>query len=161
MKLFSYYAVYLTLRFGIISWKLTTMGWNKCKRWSRNLSHHLLILKMGSGLWHIERHLTHTENHTSAGICIHAGNIHTSITLHFDVTLVNSDPTVMGTCWFLPHKMNGIYLSKGLPTAFLQQVMVTCNSFCTRNFIIPLTSTDTRNLFKLCLVIARTSHEQT
>lgn len=131
------------------------------KKWSRNLSHLLLTLKMGGGLQRIERHLTYVKLTLLWSFCTDAGNIHTSISLHRNVTSVHSDPTVMDTRWILPHKMNGIYLSTALPTAYLQQVMVTHNSFSVWHLIIPLTSTDTRNLFTLYLVIARTPHEQT
>ena len=84
---------------------------------------------MGGGLQFIERHLTRVKLALLRPFGMDAGNVHTSVTLHCDVTSVHSDPTVMDARWILPHKMNGIYLLTGLPTAFLQQFMVMHNSF--------------------------------
>jgi hypothetical protein len=153
--------VYLTMRYGTMSCQFATLGRNKCKKRSWNLSHLLLTLEKGGGLQCIERNLTHVKLTLLRSFGMDAGNIHPSITLYCDVTWVHSDPNVMDNWWIPPHKMNGIYLSTGLATAFLQWVMVTHNSFGAWNQIVPLTSTDMGNLFTLCLVIARIPHEQT
>jgi hypothetical protein len=53
---------------------------------------------MDGRLRHIEHHLTHVKLTLLRAFGMDDGNIHPSVTLHFDVTPVHSDPTLTGIC---------------------------------------------------------------